>query len=93
MVTAIATRGQLSATTASPVADSINDVMTSISYDDYSDSLAGAAGVSQDEVNLKMLMNAVPGTPGEDYPIYAEAPATDFDCGDKKFGGKFYEKV
>ena len=38
-------------------------------------------------MNIKMLMNAVPGTPGEDYPILSEVPDTAFSCSGKKFGG------
>ena len=37
---------------------------------------------------LKMLMNAVPGVPGEDYPIYAETPETAFSCDGQVDGGK-----
>ena len=37
---------------------------------------------------LKMLMNAVPGVPGEDYPIFAEAPETAFACEGKVDGGE-----
>jgi hypothetical protein len=35
-----------------------------------------------------MLMNAVPGVPGEDYPIFAEAPETAFACEGKVDGGR-----
>ena len=39
----------------------------------------GAADeLSGDEMNLKMLMSSVPGTLGEDYPIYSEVPETEF---------------
>ena len=38
---------------------------------------------------LKMLMNAVPGIPGEDYPIYAEAPETGFECEGQVIGGNY----
>jgi len=38
--------------------------------------------------NLAMLEKAVPGTPGEDYPIYAEVPETGFDCEGRVEGGK-----
>ena len=43
---------------------------------------------SADELNLKMLMNSVPGTPGEDYPILSEVPETAFSCKGQKVGGK-----
>ena len=45
-------------------------------------------GPSADELNLKMLMNSVPGTPGEDYPILSEVPETAFTCKGQKVGGK-----
>merc|ERR1712060_871499 len=35
-----------------------------------------------------MLMNAVPGVPGEDYPIFSEAPETAFSCDGQIDGGK-----
>ena len=44
-------------------------------------------GPSADEQNLKMLMNSVPGTPGEDYPILSEVPETAFSCKGQKVGG------
>merc|ERR1719479_882490 len=34
-------------------------------------------------------MNAVPGVPGEDYPIYAQAPETAFSC-DAGLNGGYY---
>ena len=37
---------------------------------------------------LAMLMKSVPGIPGEDYPIYAEAPETAFSCEGQVNGGK-----
>lgn len=36
---------------------------------------------------IAMLRDSVPGTPGEDYPIYAEAPETKFTCDAKLNGG------
>ncbi len=51
--------------------------------------LDAAASDSADAGNgLKMLMNAVPGVPGEDYPIFAEAPETAFACEGKVDGGR-----
>ena len=38
---------------------------------------------------LKMLMNAIPGIPGQDYPLYGEIPQTEFSCQGRVFGG-FY---
>ena len=40
--------------------------------DGYNDELDAAASDAEAADPLKMLMNAVPGVPGEDYPIYAE---------------------
>ena len=43
----------------------------------YEDDLSSAASDAAAEADpLKMLMNAVPGVPGEDYPIYATPPDT-----------------
>ena len=39
--------------------------------------------------NLKMLMDVIPGVPGQDYPIYGEIPPTSFSCQGRVFGG-FY---
>ncbi len=50
---------------------------------------AADEGLSADEMNLKMLMNSVPGTPGEDYPIYAEVPETEFSCEGLVVGGYY----
>ena len=35
-----------------------------------------------------MLEKAVPGVPGEDYPIYAEVPESGFSCDGQVDGGK-----
>ncbi len=48
---------------------------------------AGGAGGSGDP-NLAMLEKAVPGVPGEDYPIFAEVPDTAFTCDGQVDGGK-----
>ena len=45
--------------------------------------------MSADELNLKMLMSSVPGTPGEDYPIYSEVPETEFSCEGQVIGGYY----
>ena len=39
--------------------------------------------------NLAMLEKAVPGVPGEDYPIYAEVPETGFACDGQVDGGYY----
>eukprot|EP00094_Tigriopus_californicus_P006349 TCALIF_06114-PA protein Name:"Protein of unknown function" AED:0.25 eAED:0.25 QI:0/0.5/0/0.66/1/1/3/0/174 len=51
--------------------------------------IGGVSGPSVEEVNLKMLRGSVPGTPGVDYPIFSQAPITNFDCSDKIFGGYY----
>ena len=48
-----------------------------------------AAAASGEDMGLKMLMTSVPGTPGEDYPIYAEAPETAFTCDGQVDGGYY----
>jgi len=45
------------------------------------------AGAGDD--NLAMLEKAVPGIPGEDYPIYAEAPESGFACDGQVDGGYY----
>ena len=51
-----------------------------------SDSLA--EGHSGDHQGLDWLLESVPGTPGEDYPILAEVPETGFTCDGQVEGGK-----
>ena len=38
---------------------------------------------------LTMLMKAVPGTPGQDYPLLSSIPATSFSCQGRVFGGYY----
>ena len=42
----------------------------------------GAASDSVDQEFLA-LAEAIPGQPGEDYPVYSQPPDTSFSCGDK----------
>ena len=51
----------------------------------------GAYGASDEaaDPNLAMLEKAVPGIPGEDYPINAEVPETPFCCEGQVDGGSF----
>ena len=51
-----------------------------------SDSAADAAG----DDSLAMLEKAVPGIPGEDYPINAEVPETAFSCDGQVDGGRSF---
>ena len=57
-------------------------------YNDLDSEASDAAGSESDP--LKMLMNAVPGVPGEDYPIYAETPETAFSCDGQVDGGNVF---
>ena len=52
------------------------------------DADASALDEKSAESGLDMLMKAVPGIPGEDYPIYSEAPETEFSCEGQVNGGK-----
>jgi hypothetical protein len=45
------------------------------------------AGIS--DSNLAMLEKAVPGVPGQDYPIYASVPETPFTCDGQVEGGEY----
>jgi len=51
----------------------------------------GAYGASDEaaDPNLAMLEKAVPGIPGEDYPINAEVPETPFSCDGQVDGGYY----
>merc|ERR1712002_1245086 len=49
----------------------------------------GAASDSGSDDNLAMLQGAIPGVPGEDYPIYAEVPETAFACDGQVDGGYY----
>ena len=59
-------------------------------YSDDQDAAASDALADDAEAAdpLAMLMKSVPGIPGEDYPIYAEAPETAFSCEGQVNGGK-----
>eukprot|EP00092_Neocalanus_flemingeri_P016806 GFUD01018176.1.p1 GENE.GFUD01018176.1~~GFUD01018176.1.p1 ORF type:complete len:362 (+),score=58.29 GFUD01018176.1:29-1087(+) len=45
--------------------------------------------VDADMMNIKMLGISVPGSPGEDYPIFSSVPSTSFSCEDKEGGGYY----
>merc|ERR1712133_352812 len=49
----------------------------------------GAASDSGADDNLAMLEKAIPGVPGEDYPIYAEVPESGFLCDGQVDGGYY----
>merc|ERR1712123_294739 len=48
-----------------------------------------ASSDSASDDNLAMLEKAVPGVPGEDYPIYAEVPVSGFACDGQVDGGYY----
>merc|ERR1712018_292388 len=58
--------------------------------DEPQDVYQGAASdaIASDD-NLAMLEKAVPGVPGEDYPIYAEVPESGFSCDGQVDGGYY----
>ena len=60
--------------------------------DNYND-LNAEASNAEGRTAEDMLMDAIPGIPGEDYPIYSEAPETDFSCEGQVNGGKYKTKV
>ena len=53
----------------------------------YGDDLDTAA--SDASGALDMLQNAIPGVPGEDYPIFAEVPESGFTCDGQVDGGYY----
>merc|ERR1712027_130641 len=59
-------------------------------YDELDTAASEAEGEEADP--LKMLMNAVPGVPGEDYPIFSEAPETAFSCDGQVDGGYYADE-
>ena len=62
-------------------------------YNDDQDAAASDESAVADEAEvdpLAMLMKSVPGIPGEDYPIFAEAPETAFSCEGQVNGGTFF---
>ena len=61
--------------------------------DSYNEDDLDASASDAEADPLKMLMNAVPGVPGEDYPIYAETPETAFSCDGQVDGGEFVQSL
>jgi hypothetical protein len=51
--------------------------------------LYGAPGEGSVDPALLALGEAIPGTPGEDYPIYSTPPETSFTCDDGKIEGYY----
>lgn len=61
-------------------------------YGQEQQSEALAEGHGGDHQGLDWLLESVPGTPGEDYPILAEVPETAFSCDGQVEGGKYILK-
>ena len=59
--------------------DTYTEPLDTEDLDGYNDELDAAASDAEADP-LKMLMNAVPGVPGEDYPIFPLPPDTSFLC-------------
>ena len=59
-------------------------------YEGDQDAAASEDSAADDAASdpLAMLMKSVPGIPGEDYPIFATAPETEFSCEGQVNGGK-----
>lgn len=61
---------------------------------EYGQPQADASSLSEshsgDHQGLDWLLESVPGTPGEDYPILAEVPETGFVCDGQVEGGKIF---
>ena len=62
----------------------------------YGQPQADASSLSEshsgDHQGLDWLLESVPGTPGEDYPILAEVPETAFSCDGQVEGGTVDER-
>jgi len=59
-------------------------------YGEEQDVYVGAASApAGDADNIAMLEKAIPGVPGEDYPIYAEVPESGFACDGQVDGGYY----
>ena len=71
--------------------DTYTEPLDTEDLDGYNDELDAAASDAEADP-LKMLMNAVPGVPGEDYPIYAETPETAFSCEGQVDGGYYADE-
>ena len=57
--------------------------------DSYAADDAGLDTYEGGDAALDMLQSSIPGIPGEDYPIYAEAPETGFSCEGQVDGGYY----
>jgi len=65
------------------------DLLPSYSELDTYSSAPAAAAAAAPMSGEDMLRMSVPGNPGEDYPIYAEVPATAFTCAGQVDGGYY----
>ena len=55
--------------------------------------LGGYAADAAGDPALDMLIQSIPGVPGEDYPIYSEVPETAFSCDGQVDGGAFNVEI
>jgi syndecan 1 len=67
------------------------DLLADSSSDDASTDYSSSddASTSDDASSINMLTMAVPGTPGQDYPIFSEVPDSDFSCEGRVEGGYY----
>ncbi len=66
---------------------SYNEERSLDTYGD-NDALASELDAKSADPGLDMLMKAIPGIPGEDYPILSSAPETAFSCDGQVNGGE-----
>merc|ERR1711892_1658778 len=57
--------------------------------DDLTEYKSNSNSAADDGNYLKMLMNVIPGVPGQDYPILSSIPKTSFSCEGKVLGGYY----
>ena len=51
----------------------------------------GSGELTGRDAELAALSANIPGVPGEDYPIYAEVPESDFSCDGQVDGGEMFD--
>ena len=57
--------------------------------DDLSNYKSGSSSVVGSDDYLKMLMNVLPGIPGQDYPLLSSIPQTSFSCEGRVYAGYY----
>merc|ERR1711892_481724 len=61
--------------------------------DDLTEYKSNSNSAADDGNYLKMLMNVIPGVPGQDYPILSSIPKTSFSCEGKVYGGYYADSA